>query len=64
MLFCGFGRRAAAKQLLWISPGIKVAYTFGKPPDLHQLGAYLKLHLNTDGEFGGKGGFDDDDDWD
>jgi hypothetical protein len=52
----------------WVSSYLIPFYTytvvFGRQPNLHQLGAYLKLHLNTDGDFASRGSFDDDDDWD
>jgi len=47
----------------WVSSYMIPYYTytavFGRPKNLHELGAYLKLHINTDGDFGSSGDWDD-----
>jgi hypothetical protein len=48
----------------WISsyliPYYTYTYVFNRPANLHELGALFKLHINTDGDFGSSGDWDDD----
>lgn len=48
----------------WISSYVIPFYTgtviFDDSPNIHQLGAYFKLHFDTEGEFGSHHHFDDD----
>jgi hypothetical protein len=47
----------------WVSSYVIPFYNgiviFDETPNIHQLGAYFKLHLNTDGNFGDADEFDD-----